>query len=186
MQRLEITGNTPEELYFNCIKTLSIMLKGAGTTAEPVEPVAETVATTQCAECGQPQFETTSGVTCNNGHGGADAKVVEQEIIPPATKKRGRPAKTAEPVKSDELNDEIPDLGGEPKKELTLDGDIKPRLQAIAAACTKRGMSMPETVAYCQKLYAPFGIAKAPQLKPEQYEEFLEASEAYLDGAAEA
>jgi hypothetical protein len=171
MHRLEITGNTPEELYFNCIKTLSIMLKGSTAMAEPVAE-AQVVENIVVAE--------TSAET-----------VVEQVIAeeaPPAGNKRGRRPK-AEKAADADLNDAVPDLGGapaEPAKELTLDGDIKPRLQAIAAACTKRGMSMPATVAYCQKLYAPFGIAKAPQLKPEQFEEFMEASEGYLDGTAEA
>jgi hypothetical protein len=169
MHRLEITGNTPEELYFNCIKTLSIMLKGS--TAMPAEPVAEVVVVE----------ETVAEQV-------AADKIVEEFAeapAPTAGKKRGPKPKT----KTEELNDDISDLGGAPAetaKELTLDGDIKPRLQAISAACTKRGMSMPETVAYIQKLYGPFGIAKAPQLKPEQFAEFLEASEAYLNGTAEA
>jgi hypothetical protein len=177
MHRLEITGNTPEELYFNCIKTLSIMLKGAGSTATPVnEPVQDAPSAT---EEDQRIVEVQ-----RNPADGAD-KSVEQEIIPPAPKKRGPKPK----AKTEELNDDVPDLGGAPaetKKELTLDGDIKPRLQAISAACTKRGLSMPETVAYIKRLYGPFGIAKAPQLKPEQFAEFMEASEAYLDGTAEA
>ncbi|MEY9506949.1 hypothetical protein ABIE87_006507 [Bradyrhizobium diazoefficiens] len=167
MHRLEITGNTPEELYFNCIKTLSIMLKGAGTQPMPAnEPVVETAVIVEetAVEQPAPVAEETAPIA---------------EVIPP--KKRGPKPR----VKTEALNDDISDLGGAPKKELTLDGDIKPRLQAISAACTKRGMSMPDTVAYIQKLYAPFGIAKAPQLKPEQFEEFMEASEAYLDGTAE-
>jgi hypothetical protein len=169
MHRLEITGNTPEELYFNCIKTLSIMLKGAGTQPMPAnEPVVETAVIVEetAVEQPAPVAEETAPIA---------------EVIPP--KKRGPKPR----VKTDDLNDPVPDLGGAPadtKKELTLDGDIKPQLQAISAACTKRGMSMPDTVAYIQKLYAPFGIAKAPQLRPEQYEEFLEASESYLSGEA--
>jgi hypothetical protein len=175
MHRLEITGSTPEELYFNCIKTLSIMLKGAGTqptSADMAVGEAATVVTVE--DSGEVVVEK------------VDVRSVEQatqEIIPP--RKRGPKPK----AKTEELNDDISDLGGKPvetAKELTLDGDIKPRLQAISAACTKRGMSMPETVAYIQKLYGPFGIAKAPQLKPEQFEEFMEASDAYLDGTAEA
>lgn len=164
MQRLEITGDTPEEFYFNVINTLSLILRGS--QAPPVEPAAE------ASVVEEPSVEKP-----------------EPEIIPPAPKKRGRPAKAAETVehvKSDELNDDVPDLGGAPAKELTLDGDIKPRLQEISAACTQRGMTMPATVAYIQKLYGPFGIAKAPQLQPEQFAEFMEASEAYLDGSAEA
>ena len=32
-----------------------------------------------CALCGSPQFETPSGVTCANGHGGADGEALEKE-----------------------------------------------------------------------------------------------------------
>lgn len=27
-----------------------------------------------CSVCGQPQYETPSGITCSNGHGGADSR----------------------------------------------------------------------------------------------------------------
>lgn len=185
MQRLEITGNTPEELYFNCIKMLSIMLKGAGSTATPTEEI--NLPANEANDLGANS--TSEEITSLEPSEPVTDPAPEQEVIPPAPKKRGpkpKPVETVEHVKSDELDEPVPDLGGAPAKELTLDGDIKPRLQAIAAACTKRGMSMPDTVAYCQKLYGPFGIAKAPQLKTEQFAEFMEASEAYLDGSAEA
>lgn len=29
---------------------------------------------TYCSLCGKPQYETPSGITCSNGHGGADSK----------------------------------------------------------------------------------------------------------------
>ena len=61
MQRLEITGATPDELYFNCIKMLSILLQGSSTPGPAVQ--AETAAVA--------------------------AAPFEQEVIPP--KKRGRP-----------------------------------------------------------------------------------------------
>jgi hypothetical protein len=71
----------------------------------------------------------------------------------------------------------------EPQK-LTLDDDIRPRLRAIQKAHAERGNDMPTCVSYIQQLYGPFGIAKADQLKPEQFAEFMEASEGYLSGEA--
>jgi hypothetical protein len=84
--------------------------------------------------------------------------------------------------KSAELDDDISDVGG-PKK-LTMDKDIRPRLRAIQEAHEKRGHDMKECVAYLLKLYEPFGIKNAKLLKPEQFEDFMKASEAFLDGSA--
>jgi len=33
-----------------------------------------------CGKCGAPQFETPSGVTCKNGHGGASEKELAEEV----------------------------------------------------------------------------------------------------------
>lgn len=41
-----------------------------------IHAIEERVLTTtnkRCAECGEPQFDTPSGLTCKNGHGGADS-----------------------------------------------------------------------------------------------------------------
>ena len=157
MHELKITGETPDALYFNVIATLSLFLRGA-TTPVPSPQVAE------------PASEAAVSRT-------SDAVQPEPEVIPPAPKAR-KGKKDTEPKV---LNDEMPDLGA---KALTLDGDIRPRLRAIQQACTKRNMDMAETIAYIQKLYGPFGIAKAEQLKPEQFAEFMDLSDAYLSGEA--
>lgn len=172
MQRLEITGETPEALYLNVIQTLSLFLRGPQQTM-PVDP-AKDAASATVAEPDIP------GVGSNPAAAG-------QEVIPPKTSKRGAKAKV------DKLpDDDISDVGGHPAgktiehepQKLTLDGDIRPRLRAIQKACTDRHLDMAATVAYVQKLYGPFGIAKAEQLKPEQFAEFLEMSDAYLSGEA--
>lgn len=36
---------------------------------------------TNCAECGAPQFETPSGVTCKNGHGGSPSLDQDDEDL---------------------------------------------------------------------------------------------------------
>lgn len=168
MHSLNITGDTPEALYLNVVKTLSLFLRGPQTTA---------AVTTADVDAARPEA--------------ARSEVREDEkttVLPKSSRKNAK-AKA-----SDVPSDDIPDLAGgkiiehdanEGKaKELTLADDIIPRLQAIQKACTARGMSMPACVAFIQKLYGPFGIANAKQLKPEQFEEFLEASEAYLKGDA--
>lgn len=48
---------------------------------------------TTCAECGEPQFETTSGITCKNGHGGADSATEPDKTTQPPEKKRRRRSK---------------------------------------------------------------------------------------------
>lgn len=172
MHTLKITGETPEALYMNVVNTLSMFLRGPQTTAAPQE--AGAIADTQPPE-GQ-KFTTSST---------AETAPVTK------TRKNAKADKTVEKLPNDPLPDvmtidhDATELGGKPAaKELTLAGDIIPRLQAIQVACTKRGLSMPDCVSYIQKLYGPFGIANAKQLKIEQFEEFLEASDAYLKGEA--
>jgi hypothetical protein len=175
MHRLEITGETPEALYLNVVNTLAMFLRG------PSAPVSAA----QAVDASEVSVSRTS-----------DVAPPEQEVLPPvkgrrrSTKAAGVPDLGAElgmkPLE-EKLNDAIPDLtGGAEKlaKELTLADDIIPRLMAIQAAHTKRGNDMPTVVKYIQKLYGPFGIANAKNLKPEQFAEFLEASEAYLSGEA--
>lgn len=166
MHTLNITGNTPEELYFNVVKTLSIFLRGAPQVApaEPAKdatpPVAETVLSGQSEGCV------------------VDAP--SADVTPPKTHKN---AKT-KPMPNDDISDVGKTIEHEPKV-LTIDGDIRPRLQAIQKACTEKGWDMPKCVSYVQHLYGPFGIANAKQLKPEQFAEFIEASDGYLNFTVE-
>lgn len=183
MHKLEITGTTPEDLYMNAVRMLSVLLKGGATTL-PAEP-ANDASAGGIASSAEPVAE--------SGSNPGDA---DQEVIVPAKSKRGRSAKTTE-TKDVPLNDDISDVGGPAKtiehepQNLTLDGDIRPRLRAIQKAHAERidpktgkPHTMEVCVAYLLKLYGPFGIQKADQLKPESFAEFMEASEAYLSGKA--
>lgn len=177
MQRLEITGETPEALYINVINTLSLFLRGPQTTAAaPVEPLSSAAAARDSSEVVPAQT-----VDPEPAAGGTSAP----------KPKRGARAK----VDKTELNDDISDVGTAKTiehdanevvgaKTYTLDGDIKPRLQAIQKAHAERGNDMPACVAYLLKLYGPFGIKHCKELKPEQFAEFMEASEGYLSGEA--
>jgi hypothetical protein len=179
MQRLEITGETPEALYFNVVKTLSIFLRGApGTPAASEAAVVRTSDAATSAETVKPNHDE-NDVQLEPGKG--------VDFVALAAKSKAK--KGAKPKVEKLVEDEIGDLGvgktieHEPKV-LTLDGDIRPRLQAIQKAHTERGHDMPAVVAYIQQLYGPFGIAKIPQLRPEQFEDFMDASEGYLSGEA--
>ena len=164
MHELKITGETPEALYMNVVNTLAMFLRGpAQTTPAPEAAVLRT----------------------------SDAAPSEPEVIPPVKAKRGKKAEAAPVTIEGNLNDELPasmseakTIEHEPAKELTLADDIRPRLMAIQAACTKRGWEMAKCVSYIQKLYGPFNISNAKELKEEHFQEFLEASEAYLSGEA--
>lgn len=172
MHRLEITGATPEELFMNSVRMLSVLLKGgAQTTTAPAEP--EQVAAEPEK---QPETEMRGAPTA----------------VHKTKDKKGAKAKP-EPLPSDPLPEVM--TGGttiehDPKEvdgkpaELTLDGDIRPMLRAIQKSCTERGMKMPECVEYIMKLYGPFGVQKADQLKPAQFAEFMDAAEGYLAGTA--
>lgn len=192
MQRLEITGETPEALYFNVVKTLSIFLRGAPQTA-PVESVVDHI------NPNRPGTSQPTGAIADTQppEGQVFTTSSTAETAPVKEKRKASPGKMTQKAAQAGLNDDISDVGGAAKTiehdknevagkkpELTLDGDIRPRLQAIQKAHTERGHDMPAVVAYIQKLYGPFGIAKIPQLKPEQFEEFMEASEGYLSGEA--
>lgn len=57
---------------------------------------------TFCSSCGKPQFETPSGVTCENGHGGSDAKEPVKEKKASEPKKE---EKKTEPKKESQSSD---------------------------------------------------------------------------------
>ena len=171
MHRLEITGATPEELFMNSVRMLSVLLKGGAQTTElPVEPARD--------------------APSDNG----SSPKVEHDGSTPSGADQKTKGKRAAKLKVETLpNDPLPDvmtgktidhddteIGGKPAPELTLDGDVRPMLRAIQKSCTERGKTMPECVEYIMKLYGPFGVQKADQLKPAQFAEFMEAAEGYI------
>lgn len=186
MHELKITGETPDQLYFNVINTLSLFLRGpAQTTTAPVSSSEEI--TLPASETKDLAAETASEEITLRGATQADAKA-DKIVEPDGTVVKERTGKKTKAKVEKMPVDEVGDLGvktieNEPKV-LTLDGDIRPRLQAIQAACTRRGLDMASCVSYIQKLYGPFGIANAKQLRPEQFSEFMEASDGYLSGEA--
>jgi hypothetical protein len=185
MHKLEITGDTPEALYFNVVKTLSIFLQGAAQAGQQVG--APPATQTTIVSITEPTERSISA-------GGAAQDVVAPKKLTKKEQAKLDAEAAAKPMPNDALPEvmtgktiDADDFRRMPDSEqeappLTLDGDIRPRLQAIQAAHTQRGHDMPACVSYIQKLYGPFGIANAKQLKPEQFAEFMEASEAYLKG----
>lgn len=164
MQRLEITGETTEELLINAVNMLSLLVRGAQQSTAPAEQENVVAARSELLD---------------------DEKTT---VLPPKANKLGKQAgkkAKVEPLPNDDISiGKTIEHDANEKPSLTLDGDIRPRLREIQQACVKRGLEMPAVIAYIQKLYEPFGIAKAEQLKPDQFEEFLEMSDAYLSGEA--
>jgi hypothetical protein len=65
---------TPIEEAQHALRSLKLAIdKGLNAgRAGGREPGSSVPLSTRCAVCGDPQFETPGGVTCKNGHGGAD------------------------------------------------------------------------------------------------------------------
>lgn len=168
MHELKITGDTPEALYMNVVNTLAMFLRGPAQTTPPVE---------------DEQAKSELDPVREQIHNYKPGDIAD---IAPVKPKRGKKAVDTDTP----LNDPLPDVLAGPKtiehdateKPALTAADITARLQAIQAADVKRGLTMPECVSHILKLYGPFGITNAKQLKPESYAEFLEASEAYLAG----
>lgn len=165
---LRITGDTPDQFLAN----LGIFLQSLGARAVPLEQTA--------APGGEVSDET-------QGIDGTEKDVVIAEPNPPVVepvKKRGRPKKDAEPVTIEATPE--PEEIVEKKPEatpITIDA-IRARIMAVIDAHKTRGNDMPAVTAYVMQLFKPFGIKKAAECPPERFEEFMVASQAYLDGTA--
>ena len=65
--------NTMDGLV-NFIDHIADMAEGFGFDTKYLRQEAKSMNGTKCGICGDLQFNTPAGVTCGNGHGGADAK----------------------------------------------------------------------------------------------------------------
>lgn len=108
------------------------------------------------------------------------------DATPP--KKRGRPAKptvTIEAVAEAVVSEAAVPITETKAEPVTIDG-IRQRTMEIIAAHKDRGNDMATVTGYVMQLFKPFGIKKAAELAPEKWEEFMTASQAYVDGTAVA
>lgn len=197
MIELNIKGKDVQELYVNGVNMLLLLTRGGqdmfqrpATTASAV-PVAESSPQTESPKDEQPDAETVVTAEPN------------PPVIEPAPPKTRKPRTPKEPVTIeatanpqldivDAVNakvDEDPFAIGEPTKpaaeapKLTLD-DMRQRVKDIITKHTERQNAMPVCIAYVRKLFEPFGIKLAAELKPEQFDEFWRVSATYLDGSA--
>lgn len=174
MLKIEITGNTSDELYANAVTMLYMVTRGGQAIAVEREAAAKNAALAEAMSI--------------TGKGEA-APEVEPLENPKASDPLPAEKKTRKPKAAPVIEDKDPfGLGLETAEpapaELTL-GDIRKRVQDIIAAHSEqRKVPMDECIAYVRKLFAPFGIKMAADLKPEQWTAFYAASQAYLDGTA--
>lgn len=73
---------TPNERTLWCARAVGGNVFHKGETAEEAIKLAlrDVAPTEVCSVCGSPQFETPSGVTCKNGHGGAPATAQPDDV----------------------------------------------------------------------------------------------------------
>jgi hypothetical protein len=169
MLKIEISGRDVGELYANSVNLTLLLARGGEALFKP-QPVAESDNQTAPVDV-KPE---------------AVAEPNPPVVDKPAKAKRTKPAQTIEATANADdalgLSDAKP-AAKEKAKALTLD-DMRDRVKAIIKAHEGRGNDMPKCVAYVRQLFEPFGIKLAAELKPEQFDEFMAKSQAYLDGTA--
>jgi hypothetical protein len=119
----------------------------------------------------------------------------EQTVAPPVEAEVLPPKKTKKKAEMPEGGDPIPDLTG--KTEVITMADCRARTKDVIAkfeadAYAKLGKPradatqkevdavMQSTMAFMMSVFEPFGIKKAPDLKPEQFAEYMAATEKLL------
>lgn len=210
--KLEISGDTPRDFYFDAVKTLALMLRPPTAAAEPANPTgdpakdspAEFLRKQQEFEAAkQPAEPETAGVEPLE-----NPKVSDLPAEPP--KKRGRPvSKKSEEPKQVDLEEaiaakskvELPDddvsaIGrpaADPAKTYTIEDCRKAVMQvyenfekrARSAGATDETRLMADKIAYTKPLVYGFGVQKVADLKPEQYSAFMATAQSYIDGTVE-
>jgi hypothetical protein len=185
MLELNIKGSDVGELYTNAMNMFVLLTKGGTAVFTPAPPADVTPPA-------EPPARTAEAVAV------PEANPTAVDALDDKPKRRGRPPKpapvieaTADPVPetpADDdplgLSDVKPATVEEAPAELTLD-DMRDRVKAIIKAHNEdRGHGMPDCIAYVRKLFAPFGVKLAAELKPDQFAEFWSESQKYLDGSA--
>ena len=180
MLTLTIQGKDVAELYANVANMLVLMARGGNSVFAQPQSAAEVPAETP-----------------------APGEAVAEEN-PPVVEKPANGKKPKAPRATIDIVAE-PNLGADIEDPLGL-GDVKPANNAVEYTiedCKKRvndillahgpktkespdgrGNSMPDTIAYIRKLFVPFNIKKAIELKPEQFAPFMAQSLPYLNGTA--
>ena len=168
MIQLTISGDDPTKFYNEAMNALLLLAQGGNQVFKPSTPpvVDQPVAPVE--------------VSAPDGGEPLPNPPVAEEA--PAPKKRGPKPRVEKIIEA--VAEPDPVLPVEKPREFTLD-DMRDRVKAIVQAHKDRGNEMPECVAYARKLFAPFGIRLAADLKPEQFDDFWAASQAYLDGTGQ-
>ena len=172
MIELKITGNNVHELFTNAAQTFMLLAQGGNTLFAQTAPVESPPLVPEPAP-------------------------IEAEIIPPKPEKpkRTRAAEVVEAKPLPEGGDPIPDFLDRAKtptleecrartkdiikkfEDDTYAAMNKPRADATQE---DKDAVMTKTMAFMMKVFEPFGIKKAPDLKPAQFVEYLAATAKYL------
>lgn len=187
---LKITGDNAQQFYLNAANAFMLLAQGGNAifAAKPTNDAPQTPPPTETA-------------------GAVQEAVAEPnppvDVKPSRTTRKKPPVTieaTAEPVAPPPPDEDPLGLNdvakpAETETTYTLD-DMRQRVKDILAMHgpkdakdapkEARGNDMAACVAYVRKLFAPFNVKLAADLKPPQFADFMKASQAYLDGTAEA
>lgn len=200
MIELKITGANAQEFGTNALQTLTLIVRGAVNQTTPVKPaVAEEQPKQEQAKDDTPVAEPLENPKASD-------PPPELQTKP----KRGRPAavkaKDAEKQvdiedaidakkKADLPNDNLDDFTGKTAEPAKPKATVDQCRQAVVklyenyvARAREAGEKDEDAivkgkVAYARQLLYPFGVQKIPDLKPEQYDEFMAKAQGYIDGS---
>lgn len=197
MLKIEITGNTSDELYANAVTMLYMVTRGGQAIAAEREQAQRNVDIAKTTELA-PQQETAAEVV-------AEPLANPKAADPQEKKTRAKKDKPVVDVTPTVVEDADPlGLGAVTAQPALTAEDMRQRVKDIIAADSKRFYAaieaddvlsgdalqkardevLPQCIAYIRKLFAPFGVQLAADVKPEDFAKFLEISQAYLDGTA--
>lgn len=193
--KIEVTGENIQAV-FQDVMNLAIVFGQGGNNAfrppatAPAEvPVVQSVQTEGVNTGKNPPVAPLSAEKRKPGRP-PEVQVVEAT----ATEVKNHEAEVVKASTSDLKNfvlEASPPAEIETAKTLTLKEDIQPRVRAImdgwkarAEPGTAENVVTQGGVNYAVGLLAKFGAKSTKDLKPEQFADFMKASEAYLDGSA--
>lgn len=192
--RLEITAEHPNEFYFKAVKILSILVRPPQT--QPVEPPVTGGPVVEAEAESEKQEPTTEDAFPKSDDVGTDAPAVEQP-----KSRRGRPPKNKDPQPEQEVTENPPTetkQETDPSAAQPNEQQITDRIRGIldneaAREYARRNATkgkdtavdksvMAHCTTYTMGLLQEFDAKKRSDIKPERYAEFMERSQAYLDG----
>lgn len=192
---MKITGSDVKDFYQNAAHAFLLLSHGGNTVfaTPPAAPTPEQQANRDAVEkvvVAEPVGDVTKTVVEKPPRKSRTTKAPETIDVKPEVVETKPAEADDDPLSLNDVAKPAADRAEAPT--YTVD-DMRQRVREIIAAHgpkskdnpNARGNDMPTCVAYVRKLFAPFGVKLAAEVPPERFAEFINASQAYLDGTAE-